>query len=88
MIPSLALVHIHNPHGQWKGMRLWLPLILVYIPLLLLSPLILLVVMVACIVGQVSPWKAIATFWGVLWNLPGTDVRVRAEGKQVIVRIL
>jgi hypothetical protein len=88
MIPSLAVVHIHNPRGQWKGMRLWLPLILLYIPLLLLSPLILLVVIVACLLGQVSPLRAIATLWGILCSLSGTDVHVRAEGKQVMVRIV
>ena len=88
MIPSLAVVHIHNPHGQWKGMRLWVPMILLYIPLLLLLPLILLVVVIACWVGRVSAWRAIKTFWAILCGLTGTDVHVRSEGNQVLVRIL
>ena len=80
MIPNFAVVHVHNPGWRWGGLKLWVPLILLYIPLLLLSPLILLVAVVACVLGRVNPWRAIATFWGILCSLPGTDVRVRADG--------
>jgi hypothetical protein len=68
--------------------RLWVPLILLYIPLLLVSPLILLVVVAACLMGRVSPWRAIAAFWGLFSSLAGTEVRVQAEGNRVMVRIL
>lgn len=88
MIPSLAVVHVHNPCWKWGGVRLWVPLILLYLPLLILSPLILLVVVVACWVGHVSPWRAIQAFWGIFCSLAGTDVHVRAEGNQVVVRIV
>jgi len=88
MIPSLAVVHVHNPYGRSRGLRLWLPLFLLWIPLLILAPLILLVVVVACLLWRVSPFRAIAVFWGLLWSLPGTDVRVQAERNQVLVRIL
>ena len=88
MIPSLAVVHVHNPAWRWGGVRLWLPLILLYIPLLLLLPLLLLVVIVACLAGQINPWRAMATFWDVLCSLPGTAVRVQSEGNQVLVKIL
>ena len=88
MIPSLAVVHVHNPYWRWRGVRLWVPLILLYLPLLLLSPLILLVVMVTCLVGHVNPWRAIAAFWALLCSLSGTDVRVKADGNRVLVRLL
>ena len=88
MIPSLAVVRVHNPSWRWGGVRLWLPLILLYIPLLILSPVILLVVVAACMVGRVSPWRAITAFWGLFCSLAGTDVHVRAEGNHVMVRIL
>jgi hypothetical protein len=88
MIPSLAIVHVHNPDWRWRGVRLWLPLFLLWIPLLILAPLILLVVVIGCLVGQVSPWRAIAAFWAILCGLSGTDVRVQAEGNRVLVRIL
>ena len=88
MIPSVAIVQVHNPYWRWRGVRLWLPLFLLWIPLLLVSPLLLLIVVVVCWVGRVNPWRAIRAFWGILCGLPGTDVRVQAEGNRVLVRIL
>ncbi|MFZ0272850.1 MAG: hypothetical protein WB524_08265 [Acidobacteriaceae bacterium] len=86
MIPTLALVQVQNPH--WRGFRCWVPLIMLWLPLLLLSPLILLVLLMACLVGRVNPLRAITTFWGILWSLPGTHVHVRSQENQVLVRIL
>lgn len=86
MIPTLALVHVEEPGG--RSLHLWLPLFLLWIVLLILSPLLLLVVLVYCLVGQVSPWRAIVTLGSVVWSLGGTDVRVTAEGRRVTVRIL
>jgi len=86
MIPTLALVQVQNPH--WRGFRCWVPLIMLWLPLLLLSPLILLVLLMACMVGRVNPLRAITTFWGILWSLPGTHVHVRSQENQVLVRIL
>jgi hypothetical protein len=84
--PNIAIVHVSNPH--WRGLHLWLPLFLLWIPLVLLSPLILLVVFCVCLAGRVNPWRAIAAFWGISCSLPGTDVHVSAHGNQVLVRIL
>jgi len=84
--PNVAVVRIENPH--WRGMRLWLPLFLLWIPVILLSPVILLVLGAACFLGRVSFWRAIATFWTIVCSLPGTDVRVCADGNRITVRIL
>ena len=86
MIPNVAIIQIHNPH--WRGLRLWIPLFLLWIPALLLAPLILLVLLAACFLGRVSFFRAIATFWAILVSLPGTNVHIRADGNQVLVRIL
>jgi hypothetical protein len=86
MTPNIAIVHVENPH--WRGVRLWLPLFLLWIPIILLSPLILLVVLGVCLAGRVNPWRAIAAFWALSCSLPGTDVRVCADGNKVLVRIL
>lgn len=86
MIPSIAVVQIHNPH--WRGFRLWIPLFLLWIPFLLLAPFLLLILLVACLATGVRFWYSIAVFWGLLCALPGTDVRVVAEGNQVLVKIL
>ncbi len=86
MTPNIAIVHVENPH--WRGLRLWLPLFLLWIPLVLLSPLIFLVVLGVCLVGRIDPRRAIAAFWAIARSLPGTDVRVCADGNRVTVRIL
>ena len=86
MTPNIAIVHLDIPH--WRRLNLWLPLFLLWIPLVLLSPVILLVVLGCCIAGRISPWKAIAAFWSLTCSLPGTDVHVCTEGNTVHVRIL
>jgi hypothetical protein len=86
MTPNFAVVGIQTPHWHWPP--LWLPVFLLWIPAILLSPFILLVVLGVCLAGHVSPWRAIATFWAILCSLPGTHVRVTTEDTQVLVRIL
>ncbi|MFZ0747044.1 MAG: hypothetical protein WAM85_21755 [Terracidiphilus sp.] len=86
MIPNIAIVHFENPH--WRRIRLWVPLFLLWIPVILLSPFIFLVLVGVCIVGRVSLWSAISVFWAILCSLPGTDVRICTDGNRVMVRIL
>lgn len=86
MTPNLAIVHVHT--ADWRGIRLWLPLFLLWIPAILLSPLIFLVLLGLCIAGRVSFWRAISVFWAILCSLPGTNVRVSTHDTQVLVRIL
>jgi hypothetical protein len=86
MIPKVAIVRIQIPH--WRGFRIWIPLFLLWIPVLLLSPLILLVLLACCIAGGIDFFTAVTTFWGLLMGLRGTDVRVAASGSHVTVRIL
>lgn len=86
MIPNLALVEVRNAH--WRGFRLWLPLFLLWIPLVLLSPLILLVILAVCLAGRINVWRAISAFWAISCSLPGTDVRVSAQGNKVLLRIV
>lgn len=86
MTPNIAIVHVQFPHG--RGVKLWLPLFLLWIPLILLSPLILLVILGVCFAGRINVLRALAAFWAFSCALPGTDVRVSAEGNHVFVRIL
>jgi hypothetical protein len=86
MTPNFAIVHIHNPN--WRGIHLWLPLFLLWIPLVLLSPLIFLVLAAVCLGCRINLWRAIGAFWAIACSLPGTNVHVRREGNQVMVRIL
>jgi len=84
--PNIAIIHVHYPH--WRGFRLWIPLFLLWIPALLLSPVIFLVLVAIAIAVRMTIWRVIAIFWDILCGLPGTHVHVRAEGNQVLVRIL
>jgi hypothetical protein len=88
MTPNIAIVHVSNPDWRWRGFRLWIPLFLLWIPAILLSPVILLVLFGLCIAGGVDPFGAIRTFWDMLCSLPGTNVHVRADQNTVLVRIL
>ncbi len=88
MTPNFAaVIHIHNPY--WRRFNLWIPLFLLWIPVILLSPLILLVLFAGwhCR-GEIGFFNALKVFWEVLCGLPGTDVRVTADGKKILVRIL
>ncbi len=86
MIPNVAVLEIESAHFHMP--RLWIPLILLWIPLILLSPLILFVILAACIAGRISFWRAIATFLGILSSLRGLHVRVATHQSKVSVRIL
>lgn len=86
MTPNIAIVHVANPH--WRGFKLWAPLFLLWIPVFLLSPLILLAVFAAGIAWRKDPFHILGVFWNILRSLPGTDVRVCADGNKVLVRIL
>ena len=86
MTPNLAIVHVATPNS--RGIRLWLPLFLLWIPFLLLAPLVLLIVLVACLACRIPFWRTLATFWALGCSLPGTDVRVCADGKRITVRVL
>ena len=96
MTPNFAVIAIQSSH--WHGPRLWLPLFLLWIPAILLSPLIFLVLLGVWLAGQlaaagqmigmVNPWRAIAVFWGILCSLPGTHVRVSTHDTHILIRIL
>ena len=86
MIPTLAILRVETPH--WRTPQLWLPLFLLWIPVLLLSPLIFLVLLGLCIASRVSLGNALSAFWGILCSLSGTHVRVCADGNKVQVQIL
>ena len=76
MIPNVAIVRIQSLH--WRGFRIWIPLFLLWIPVLL----------ACCIAGGIDFFTVITTFWGLLTGLRGTDVRVASNGSHVTVRIL
>ena len=85
MTPSLAFVRVETP--GWRGIPIWLPLFLLWIPAIVFAPLILPIVVVVCLAGKVNPWRAIAALWAIVCSLPGTNVRCshRREAGQVSI---
>lgn len=86
MTPNLAVIHVQNPY--WRGIRLWIPLFLLWIPGILLAPILLLVLFAASLAGVTRFWRSIAVFWGILCALPGTHVRVESGGNRILIEIL
>jgi len=86
MTPNIAIVHVYNPY--WCSFRLWIPLFLLWIPLVLLSPLLLLILLAACLAFGIPFWRSIGVYWKILCGLPGTEVQVRAQEKRILVRVL
>jgi len=86
MTPNIAIVQVESAH--WRTPRLWLPLFLLWIPALVLAPLVLFIVLLYCVAARVNAWRAIAALWGIVCALPGTNVHVETHDARVRVRIL
>jgi len=84
--PNIAVVQIKTPH--WPPIPLWIPLFLLWIPGILLAPFLILAVFGLAMAGRVNPWRAMKVLWDLVCSLPGTHVRVTADGNHVLVRIL
>lgn len=74
MIPFVAVVSLRDRES--RTFRLWVPLILVWLlivpVILLLSPLI----VVACLVFRVNPFRGLAVMWQVLMALRETEFEI------------
>jgi len=86
VIPSLAVLQVKAPHFRMP--RIWLPLFLFWIPVLLVSPLIFIVIFGLSMAGRISPWRAIAVFWSILCGLSGTHIHISTHDSKVLVRII
>ena len=83
MIPSVAIIRYESFPAQRH--RLWIPLFLLWIPLLVLAPLLLLVVLVVSLALRVNVFRIL---WDFLCALSGLHVHVQAKGNVVTVRII
>jgi hypothetical protein len=86
MTPNIAVIRIQPEHG-WCPL-IPIPLFLLWIPGILLAPFILFALWVPCLVFRIRFWHSLRVLWNVFCSLPGTNVRVCAEGKKISVRIL
>jgi hypothetical protein len=80
------MVQIETPH--WRCIPLWIPLFLLWIPLIVLSPIIFVVIVGLAIAGRINPGHAMKAIWDLVCSLPGTHVHVTTDDAKVVVRIL
>ncbi|HEY1984320.1 MAG TPA: hypothetical protein VGG85_02870 [Terracidiphilus sp.] len=86
MTPNLAIVRVESQY--WRCPPLPLPVFLLWIPALVLAPIVLPILWVVCIFTHVRLWATLGVLWDILCGLPGTHVRVVTDGHKVTVRIL
>ena len=86
MTPNFAVIAIETP--QWRMPRLWIPLFLLWLPVLLLSPLIFLILVAIAIATGNNIWRLLSVFWTIASSLPGTDVHVETEANRILVRLV
>jgi hypothetical protein len=86
MIPLFATVQIETPGA--RRIRLWLPLFLVWLLLvvlgLILSPLIL----IACLICGMNPFRAIWRLVAVFVAMAGTHIEIRSPEALILVRVI
>ena len=86
MTPTFVVLGIDTPGFHWP--KLWLPIFLLWVPVILLSPIILLAFVALAIANRSNIWRVVAIFWYILCSLPGAHVHVSAQDARVLVRIL
>jgi len=85
MMSQIATVPVHS--GQPRRVRLWIPLLPVYV---VLSPLLVLFVLVllgACVLYRVNPFRALAAGAHLLWALRGFQVQIQEGRTDVLVKL-
>jgi hypothetical protein len=86
VIPFFAVVRIEPRRG--RRIRLWLPLFLVWLLLvvlgLLLSPLIL----IGCLIARLNPFGVIWSLVGVFVALSGVNIEITSPDANVLVRVV
>lgn len=86
MIPVFAIVKFEPRHG--RRIRLWLPLFLVWLLLvvlgLLLSPLIL----IGCLIARLNPFAVIWSLVRVFVALAGVNIEITSPDANVLVRVV
>jgi hypothetical protein len=86
MIPLLAQVEVRTE--QHRPIRLWLPLFLVWLLLVVLGVILSPLIIIGCLIVRMNPFT---TVWGlirVFWAMAGTHIEVQAPDAVVLVRVI
>ena len=84
--PMLAIVHI-LPTRMHRGVRLWVPLFLVWLLLLPFVLVLLPVYFVFCAVADIAPFRTLGTIFAVLGSLGGTHVEVDSPKAAILIHV-
>ncbi|MEI9888849.1 MAG: hypothetical protein WDN08_20575 [Rhizomicrobium sp.] len=84
--PMLVRVHI-LPARRQRGIRLWVPLFLVWLLLLPFVLVLLPVYFVVCAVADIAPFRTLGAFFAVLGSLGGTHVEVDSADTSVFIHV-
>ena len=84
--PLLTVVHI-LPNRVRRGIRLWVPLFLIWLLLLPFLLVLLPVYFVVCAVIDIDPFKTLGAFFAVLGSLNGTHVEVDSPSASLFIHV-
>jgi hypothetical protein len=85
MIPQIARVRVHS--GQDRRIRLWIPLLPLYLVLSPLVVLFVLVLVVACVVYRVNPLRALGAGARLLSACSGFQLEIQQGRTGVLVKL-
>ncbi|MGH9775664.1 MAG: hypothetical protein ACRD50_12030 [Candidatus Acidiferrales bacterium] len=85
MIPLVAYLRIRRQARC--GFGIWAPLVLVWLLLLPIFLLLLPLFFIGCAACQVSSFRALSAFWGILTGLHNTHTEVEDRSISVLVDI-
>ena len=86
MIPFVAVVSLRNQES--RTIRLWIPLILIWLLLLPLAVLLSPFIFIACLFCRVNPFRGVALMWRVLNALTDTSIEVEQRSAGMSFHIL
>ena len=86
MIPLIAIVHVEPRHGP--RIRLWLPLFLVWLLLVILGLLLSPLILIACLIARLNPFQTVWRLVGVFVAMAGVHIEVQAPDAVILVRVI
>ena len=86
MIPLMAHVVVQSGHG--RPIRLWLPLFLVWLLLVVLGVLLSPLIIVACVIARMNPFTTVWRLCRVFAALAGTHIEIQSPEAVVLVHVI
>ncbi|MGA7402254.1 MAG: hypothetical protein WBW38_19715 [Candidatus Sulfotelmatobacter sp.] len=85
MIPLVAVVSLRGRES--RTLRVWVPLILLWLLLVPLAVLLSPVIFIVCLICRVNPFRAFSVGWQILRALNDTEVEIehRSAGVSICV---